>query len=108
MSAIREALEELERVASFHARFKDKHSDLARALVKARTALCTPEEERERLNRAVYFALDSMFIFVGQQSGRHDYRLHPMFAKDMGQVRDRLVNILIDYKEPQHAENTAA
>jgi hypothetical protein len=48
------------------------------------------ETKDERLIRRINHLLDEIFIYIGE-NGRHDYRLHPYWVKDMAGVRDWLI-----------------
>lgn len=52
------------------------------------------KEREEQLDRLLFHYLDNAFIGIGEH-GKKDYRLHPMFAKDFGDVRARIMKLFM-------------
>jgi hypothetical protein len=53
------------------------------------------DEEKEALNWRIDKLLDEMFIGIGPK----DFRLHPMYARSMREVRIRLVQAVQEMQE---------
>lgn len=64
----------------------------------ARTVAKRMRERKEQLDRALFHYLDNAFIAVGEH-GKKDFRLHPMFARDFGDVRARIMKLFLEEEE---------
>jgi hypothetical protein len=55
--------------------------------------------DEEILKRRIGTLLDNALIWIGDakdERRKHDYRLHPMYAKDMVALRDLIVKALAE------------